>query len=119
MADSCLNMLPEENRLKKTKDIEWVFRAGNGHKEDFLFLKLAKNNLRVSRFAFIVSKKIAKKSVVRNKIKRLLREAVRKKLSETKVGFDVVVVALGGIEKDGFQKINAKMEKLFKKTKLI
>lgn len=39
-------MLPEVNRLKKEKDFERVFKKGRGYKEDFLYLKIVKNNLK-------------------------------------------------------------------------
>ena len=45
-------MLPKENRLKKKKDFEKVFKEGQGFKEDFLFLKVVKNNLNLTDLAF-------------------------------------------------------------------
>lgn len=112
-------MLPKKNRLKKTKDIDRVFKDGKGYREGFLFLKLVKNNLDVFRIAFIVSKKVASKSNVRNKIKRMLREAVGARLSEIKTGFDAVVVALIGARKNNFQETSRAINKIFNKTKLI
>lgn len=112
-------MLPKINRLKKTKDIESVFKKGEGYREGVLFLKFAKNNLGFSRFAFIISKKIAKKAVTRNKIKRILREAVGARLLEIKTGFDVVIVVQGGATKSPEKEFGSLVVKLFKKTKLI
>ena len=86
-------MLPKINRLKKTKDIERVFREGRGFGEGFLFLKLAKNDLNAVRFAFIVGKKISNRASVRNKIKRIMRDAVQKRIDNIKYGFDAVIIA--------------------------
>jgi len=112
-------MLSKVNRLKKQKDIEWVFKRGKGVKEAFLFLKFVKNNLNASRFAFVVSLKVSKKAVLRNKIKRRLRELVKSRLSKIKKGYDIVLTAVPGLETKEFWEIEAIINKLFKKAKLL
>ncbi len=111
-------MLPPKNRLKKKTDFERVFRKGKAVREDFLLLKFAKNNLETSRFGFVVGQKISKKAVLRNKVKRRLRETVKKKLSEIKPGFDGVWVALKGSETQNFEEIKAVVKKILQKSKL-
>lgn len=111
--------LPRINRLKKKKTFDEVFKEGRGFKEEFLFLKLKKNNLKMTRFGFIVGRRISKKAVIRNKIKRKLRELVRLKLKEIKKGFDVILIAIPGIEAKNFWEIEKTLAKLFKKAKLI
>ena len=91
-------MLPKENRLKKEKDFERVFKTGKGYKEDFLFLKIVKNDLKTSRFGFVVSKKFSKKAIVRNKIKRQLRELIKLKLSKIRKGIDGIILIIPGSE---------------------
>ncbi|MCJ7786923.1 ribonuclease P protein component [Patescibacteria group bacterium] len=112
-------MLPKENRLKKNKDFKKVFKEGKGFKEDFLVLKKAKNNLKISRFGFVVSKTFFKKATLRNKIKRKLRESVRIKLNEIKKGIDGVVIASPGLETKDFREIKEIVNRLFKKAKII
>lgn len=111
-------MLPKANRLKKKKDFERVFKNGEGSKEDFLFLKVVRNNLKVSRFGFVVGQKISKKAILRNKIKKRLKELVKSKLSKTKTGFDGVLIAVKGLETKDFWEMEEIMNKLFKKAKL-
>lgn len=43
-----------------------------------------------SHFGFIISTKISKKAVIRNKIKRIIAEVVRKRLNDITRGLDVV-----------------------------
>lgn len=43
-----------------------------------------------SHFGFIISTKISKKAVIRNKIKRIISEAIRKRLGSVRKGLDVV-----------------------------
>ncbi|KPJ54678.1 hypothetical protein AMJ47_03885 [Parcubacteria bacterium DG_72] len=112
-------MLSNTNRLKKEKDFDQVFKKGKGFKEDFLFLKLAKNNLKATRFGFVVSQKVSKKAFLRNKIKRRLRELAKKKLAKIKKGFDVILIVNRGLKDKDFNETERMINKLFKKAKLI
>ena len=112
-------MLPKENRLKLKRDFEKVFKQGKGYKQDCLFMKIVANGLGQVRFGFIVSKKISNKAVVRNKIKRQLREIIRNQLNQIKQGIDIVIVTLPGIENQEFQEIQKTIDVLFKKSKIL
>lgn len=115
-------MLSKNNRVRKKKDIERIFKKGKSFRKDFLVLKTVKNDLNAIRFAFIVSQKISKKANVRNKIKRKLREVVRLKMKLLKPGTDNLLITLPGIEKTErrrFKDIEETIEKLFKKAKII
>jgi len=98
-------MLPQANRIKNKKDIDNVFEKGKGFKENFLVVKLVQNSLGKIRFAFIVSKKISQKAVLRNKIRRQLSEIVRLKLKKIKIGYDIILIASPGLETKNFQEI--------------
>ncbi|MFH1780886.1 MAG: ribonuclease P protein component [Candidatus Nealsonbacteria bacterium] len=91
-------MLPGINRLKKKRDFECVFKQGRGLKEGFLSLKFVKNGLEATRFGFVVGQKVSHKAIVRNRIKRKLRDLVMSRLKDIQGGFDVVVVAGKGTE---------------------
>lgn len=112
-------MLPKANRLKRKKDFEEIFKKGKGLKEDFLFLKIKGSKLKESRFGFIVSLKVSKKAVVRNKVKRRLREAVKKELLKIKPGIDGVFIAQKGIEKKSFLETEEVVNKLLAKAKIL
>lgn len=112
-------MLPKKNRLKNKKDFERVFNQGKGFKEDFLFLKIVKNNLKENRFGFIVSLKVSKKAVLRNKTKRRLREIIKERLPGIKPGIDVVLIAQKGIEEKDFSEVRETTNRLFEKAKIL
>ncbi len=112
-------MLPKNNRLRQKKDIDDVFRKGKGFKEDFLILKTKKNNLDKLRFGFVVSQKVSKKASLRNKIKRRLREIVRKKLKNFKKGTDNLIITAPGAETKDFREIEETINKLFKKANIL
>jgi ribonuclease P protein component len=90
-------MLARTSRLVKTKDIEHAFKRGRSFFSRSLGLKVVINELGVNRFALVVSTKISKKAVVRNKIKRSLRDILRIENKHLKVGYDLVVITLPAI----------------------
>lgn len=112
-------MLPKENRLKKKKDFENVFKRGIGFRDDFLFLKFAKNNSKTARFGFVVGQKVSKKATTRNTVKRKLRELTAAVLERIEKGFDVVIVAEKGADKAGAVKTKEVFDRLFKKSRLL
>lgn len=112
-------MLPKKNRLKKKKDFEKVLKKGKGFKEDFLILKVKKNRLKELRFGFIVSQKVSKKAVVRNKIKRRFREVVKERIKRINKKVDIILIALPGAKAKDFQETKITIEKLFKKAGIL
>jgi ribonuclease P protein component len=111
-------MLPKENRLKKDKDFERVHKEGKFSSYKFLAVKVAENDLKVSRFGFLVGIKVSKKAVVRNKVKRRLRESVRMKLDRIKSGFDVVVIVRPEIAEESYVKIDEAVIEVLKRARL-
>ena len=85
-------MFNQKNRLRKTKEIENAFKIGRSFYNNILGFRVIKNDLEESRFCIIISSKISKKAVVRNKIKRRIRYIINNDLTKIKKSFDVVVV---------------------------
>jgi len=112
-------MLPKKYRLKKRKEIEKVFKEGKSKKLNLVFIKFLKNNLEYPRFCFIVSKKISNKATKRNKVKRLLREVVRKEiLPILKNNYDYLIIARPSILNKNYWQIKEDLEVGIKKLKL-
>ncbi|OGZ36014.1 MAG: ribonuclease P protein component [Candidatus Portnoybacteria bacterium RIFCSPLOWO2_01_FULL_43_11] len=109
-------MPPKKNRLSKKKDFEKVFKEGGYYRQGFISIRTVKNNLKFNRYGFVVSLKISKKAVVRNKIRRRLSEIVRLKLKEMKPGFDIVVLTQPGIIGRGYRETEQTLVDLFKKS---
>ncbi|MEA3344329.1 MAG: ribonuclease P protein component [Patescibacteria group bacterium] len=112
-------MLAKENRLRKTKDFEKVFKKGKAHKEDFLFIKIAENGLKDSRFGFVVSKKVSKKALDRNRIKRQLRGLIKEKLPNIKKGLDIIILVIPGLKDQDFLQLSETIDKIFKNAKIV
>ncbi len=78
--------------LTKRRDFESVFKEGVSSASKNLVMYAKPNDLGWNRLGLSVSKKIGR-AVTRNRIKRLLREAMRKALEEFFLNYDFVLIA--------------------------
>ncbi|MDD4531726.1 MAG: ribonuclease P protein component [Candidatus Pacebacteria bacterium] len=112
-------MLPKENRLKKEKEFEAVFKGGRTIRGNNIFLRYLANGTDKTKVGFVVSKKVSKLAVKRNRIKRRMREIVRLKKKDIKEGLSVIFVALPSSGDAGYEEIKRDIESLFNKGELI
>jgi ribonuclease P protein component len=77
-----------------------------------LVCKTASNGLDAARFCFVVSKRVSNKAVIRNKLKRRLRECVAGLLESIRPGFDCVIITYPGAETKDYQDLAAGVKKL-------
>jgi ribonuclease P protein component len=110
-------MLPLQHRLAKTTEIAAVQTRGRRFFNQFLVLKVGKPTTGTARFAFIVSTKVSKKAVERNRIRRVLREAIRPILPNLKPG-DYVLIAKNQITALDNQALSEQCTDFLKKLKL-
>lgn len=78
-------MLKRENRLKSKQSFSATYRNSNSVSNDLIILyagKVKQDKNCPTRVGFVVSKKIHKRAVKRNRIKRLIRENIRLMLKE-------------------------------------
>ena len=80
-------------RLRSSRDFQRVRQHGRSVSSRLLILAWNANNLDSSRVGFIVSKRVSKLAVTRNRLKRLLGEAVRPLLASLPPGYDLVLSA--------------------------
>lgn len=113
-------MLSKINRLPLRQEIGKL-KARGTHISGKL-LNLVVNNRQdnfPSRFACIVSTKVAKKAVERNRIKRHFYEAIGTLLKEMKGGVDVLIVAKSLSATAQWNKIKNEVRQSFKKIGII
>ena len=85
-------MLAAKNHLRKEKDITRVYRRGSyGAGGGLLSVKAAPNGQPESRAVIVVSKKINKRAVVRNRIRRRLAAILASQWGTVASGYDIVV----------------------------
>lgn len=91
-------MLASKNRLKKKINFARIEIDGKMIQSKSFGMGIydrskdfdGEGNNSESHFGFIISTKISKKAVVRNRIKRIISEVIRKNLKKIKKGMDVV-----------------------------
>ncbi len=89
-------LMYRRHRLAQRTQFERMRRMGRAWTESRLVLVTLSNDLPYSRFGFVVGKRVGK-AVLRNRIKRRMREAVAARLSRIPPGWDIVLVARTGI----------------------
>ena len=112
-------MVPKINRIKKKKDFELIFKNSSSFKNNLFILKVKENNLGLNRFGFVISSKVSKKAVIRNKIRRRLAEIIKSEIENIPLGTDLVFIALRGIEKKEFVDLKEAVKTTLSKIKLI
>jgi ribonuclease P protein component len=105
-------------RLQKTKDFERIRAEGRSWANKSLVLSARPNDLTQSRFGFVVSRRIGI-AVRRNRVKRLLREAARLRLSRVASGWDIVVIARRGAAGAGFWELDEALAELLQAAGLL
>jgi len=112
-------MLKKDFRIRKQRDFDRIFKEGKFFSLGCLALKAAKNDFPYSRFGFVVSNKISKSAVKRNRIKRLLRESVRISRDEISAGFDIVIMVRKDFSEKKMPEVKNEMMNLLRKSGLV
>lgn len=112
-------MIPKKHKLRKNSDFKKVFKEGRYYQQDFIKLKILKNDLAITRFGFVVGLKASKKANQRNRIRRQLEEIGRLHLKKIKLGYDVVILTSPAITGENYQQIEKTLVILLKKAKVL
>lgn len=73
-------MLKKENRLAKTKDIQATIKSGRVFFNPNINLKFFSKPNTKARLTVVVGTKVFKKATQRNRVKRILREEIKKNI---------------------------------------
>lgn len=106
-----------KNTLSKKKDLDQIFKTGPSFYCPSLGLKYLPNTRNFNRVGIIIGLKVSKKAVIRNKIKRQIREILRNDFPKTETYYDVLVITKKGLEVMSFLEIKEALLKLLKRLK--
>ena len=79
-------------RLRQTDDFARLRASGRVWRHPFLMLSVTSNDLPHNRYGFVTSKQLGG-AVVRNRVRRVLREAVRQLHPRLRPGHDMALIA--------------------------
>ena len=99
------------HRLRKNKEFNYIYKKGDRVTTEHFTLFVVKSKYNNYRIGFSVSKKLGKANV-RNKLKRRLREIVRRDI-DVKNFQNYVLLAREGAEKLEFRPLQEEVKKLF------
>ena len=111
-------MIKKENRLKKRKQFNYLYKNGKHVSSANLSLVYLPLKTKDFKIGYSVSKKIGK-AVVRNKTKRRLKECILKFSNFIKNEFYIIVIPKQSITNIKFDEMYNEVYSLFKKAGLL
>lgn len=103
--------------LKKNAEFRVIYKRGKSFSNNLLVLYIYRTNKSFNKLGISVSKKVGK-SVVRNRIKRLIKESVRLNCDNLKVGYNMVFIARNASNDKSYRDIETSVKYLIKKAGL-
>ena len=110
-------MLKRENRLKKNKHFNYIYKNGQGCSLGDMSLIYIKAKIKPFKVGFSVSNKVGK-AVVRNKVKRRMREAFASILPLVDRRYNYIFVAKPSLAEKNFLSVKNNMIAIIKKAGL-
>ena len=93
------------------------FTKENQISSNFFSIKIAGNKTESKRFGIVVSKRIDKRAVIRNKIKRQIRRCIEENEKNVSAGKDILIIVRPNIKDRQIKEICESIAEVFKKIK--
>jgi len=111
--------LHRSHRLRKNEHFQAVFQRGtSAANKQFVLYSARQEGQAAFRAGISVSKKIGN-AVIRNRVKRLIREAVARLEYAIPKGVDLVIIARPGVESMSLENIEQSLLHVMKRAKVI
>ncbi|OLC96086.1 MAG: ribonuclease P protein component [Acidobacteria bacterium 13_1_40CM_4_58_4] len=104
---------PREARLVQRGEFDAVYRTGKRRSSSHFTVFFRANELGQSRFGFSIKKALGG-AVVRNRIRRRVREIVRCHRTEIPAGWDIVIHPKSSVTRTAFAALTADLLRLLK-----
>ena len=92
--------------LKKNSDFQFIYDNGISYANKYLVMFVRTNDLEINRVGVSVSKKVGN-SVIRHRIKRVIKECYRLHEEMFNNGLDIVVIARASIKGKNYKAIES------------
>ncbi|WP_243387225.1 ribonuclease P protein component [Bacillus kexueae] len=108
----------KRNRIKKNEDFQNVFKNGTSMaNRQFVIYMLDQPNEKEFRIGLSVSKKIGK-AVIRNQVKRYIRQVFLEEKQNILAGKDYIIIARKPAAEMNYHEVKKSLLHLFRKTKI-
>jgi len=105
-----------EKYLTKSKQFALVYEKGSSWTSSLVVMKALPNGLSLSRYGFSVSRRVGK-AVVRNRVKRLLREILRQ--APLQPGWDIIFIARPAAARGDYASLEKSVNDLLSRANLL
>ena len=92
--------------LQKNRDFQLIYDSGDSYANKYLVMFIKENNSQTNRLGISVSKKVGN-SVIRHRVKRLIKESYRLQEEMFNSGLDMVIIARSTAKGIGFLEIES------------
>ena len=107
--------MPAAGKLARPGEFAAVYRAGKRRSSSHFTVFFRANELPQSRFGFSIKRELGG-AVVRNRIRRRLREIVRIHRTEIPAGWDIVIHPTSAVAKASFATLTTELLRLLEGT---
>ena len=104
--------------LRKNTQFQFVYKNGKSYANKYMIMYVKKNGLQINRLGISVSKKVGN-SVVRHRVKRLIKESYRLHENVFNSGLDIVIVGRPSAATVGYEEVEEALLHLGKLHKII
>lgn len=104
--------------LRNTRQFSNVYKKGKSIVNRQVVMYYVKNQLDYNQVGFSVSKKVGK-AVVRNRVKRLMKESFRLNKEKVCEGYDIVFVARVRLKDSTYQEVDKAMLHCLRKSQIL
>jgi len=111
-------MLASADRLKKGGEISRVMMRGRYAASGPVAVRSLRTHLPTSRGVVVISKKVSKKAVVRNRIRRRLAALLAERWATVTPGYDIVITVRADIAEETAAKLATHLDAALKQLGL-
>jgi ribonuclease P protein component len=105
-------------RVREDRRFREIRQRGRSYSSDVVVLCALANELPYSRFGFAVNNRVGN-AVVRNRIKRRLREVIRLRMAWIRPGWDIILIARKPIRSAEYHQLETACARLLRRAQLL